>query len=76
VSFTCIQVLSVVVLEMIGTRRLWLVEMRLTLGRLLSIEIRYHIPTRGNRPSGILLQRSVTEHNSTCKFHFRETQQA
>jgi hypothetical protein len=76
VSFTFIRVLSVVVLKLIVTRWLWLVEMRLTLGRLISIELRYHDPTRGNWPSGILLQINFTEQNSTCKFHFHETQQA
>jgi hypothetical protein len=36
-SFTYKRLLSIAVLYLIGTRGMWLVEMRITLGRLLSI---------------------------------------
>jgi hypothetical protein len=34
------------------------------------------IPTRHNRPSAYQLQRSATEHSSTCKSHSHKPQQA
>jgi hypothetical protein len=35
-----------------------------------------HIPTTGNRSSACLLQTSVIEHISICKYHFLDPQQA